>query len=54
MPRRQGRQRGQLLLSACERSDLHRHLSEWMHSLYALPQARRLRWSLDVDPQDLF
>ncbi|MCB1561762.1 MAG: primosomal protein N' [Xanthomonadales bacterium] len=54
MPRRQGRQRAQLLLSAPDRSSLHRHLGRWTQALYDLPEARRLRWSLDVDPQDLF
>ncbi|MEZ5465820.1 MAG: primosomal protein N' [Lysobacteraceae bacterium] len=54
MPRRQGRQRAQLLLSASDRSNLHRHLGRWTTALYDLPEARRLRWSLDVDPQDLF
>jgi len=54
MPRRQGRQRGQLMLGAGSRNDLQRCLTPWTRSLYALPEARRLRWSLDVDPQDLF
>ena len=54
MPRRQGRQRGQLLLSAGERGDLQRQLGAWAKALYDAPETRRLRWSLDVDPQDLF
>jgi len=54
MPRRAGLRRGQLLLSADERAPLHALLSGWMEQLRALPQARRVRWSLDVDPLDLY
>ena len=54
MPRRAGLQRGQLLLSANERARLHAFLPDWVARLRALPQARRVRWSLDVDPLDLY
>ena len=54
MPRRAGLQRGQLLLSAEERAPLHLFLAPWMDQLRATPQARRVRWSLDVDPLDLY
>ena len=54
MPRRAGLQRGQLLLSAVERAPLHAFLGAWLEQLRALPQARRARWSLDVDPLDLY
>ena len=54
MPRRAGMQRGQLLLSAAERKHLHAFLPAWLAQLRALPQARRVRWSLDVDPIDLY
>ncbi|MGH8123401.1 MAG: primosomal protein N', partial [Rudaea sp.] len=54
MPRRAGLQRGQLLLSADERTRLHAFLPDWVARLRALPQARRVRWSLDVDPLDLY
>ena len=54
MPRRAGLQRGQLLLSADERIRLHAFLPDWVARLRALPHARRVRWSLDVDPLDLY
>lgn len=54
MPRRAGRARGQLLLSASARPPLHTLLTVAMPALYALPEARKVRWSLDVDPIDLY
>ena len=44
--------RGQLLLEAAERAALHRCLAQWLPRVEALPGARRVRWSLDVDPQE--
>lgn len=52
MARRQGRERMQLLLQAADRGSLHRLLATSMPELDALPDARRVRWSLDVDPLD--
>jgi len=54
MPRRAGMHRGQLLLSAAERKHLHAFLPEWLTYVRESPQARRVRWSLDVDPIDLY
>jgi primosomal protein N' (replication factor Y) len=54
MPLRAGRYRGQLLLEASSRSTLHGMLRRWQLELTALPSARRVRWSLDVDPIDLY
>ncbi|HZP68071.1 MAG TPA: primosomal protein N' [Rudaea sp.] len=54
MPRRAAMQRGQLLVSAAERSALHAFLPAWMERLRALRIGRRVRWSLDVDPLDLY
>ena len=53
MPRRAGFVRAQLLLSANRRRDLHAALDAALPAIRALPDARRLRWSLDVDPSDL-
>ena len=53
MPRRAGFVRAQLLLSAARRRDLHAALEMALPAIRALPEARRLRWSLDVDPLDL-
>jgi primosomal protein N' (replication factor Y) (superfamily II helicase) len=54
MPLRAGRQRGQLLLEATSRQTLHGMLRQWQLMLTGLPSARRVRWSLDVDPIDLY
>ena len=52
MERRAGRFRAQLLLRAARRADLHRLLDAWINEVAALREARRVRWSLDVDPID--
>ena len=54
MPRRAGRERGQLLLEADQRAALHAALRPWAQALGSLASARQVRWSLDVDPVDLY
>ncbi|HVI59726.1 MAG TPA: primosomal protein N' [Luteimonas sp.] len=54
MPRRAGMHRAQLLLSASDRRTLHAALDAVVPALHALPEARKVRWSLDVDPVDLY
>ncbi len=54
MPRRAGFQRTQLLLSAAQRPPLHQVLDLLVPAIHGLPEARRVRWSLDVDPVDLY
>ncbi|GAA5068437.1 primosomal protein N' [Lysobacter panacisoli] len=54
MPRRAGFQRMQLLLSGADRRSLHAALDAALPAIYAAPEARRVRWSLDVDPVDLY
>lgn len=54
MPRRAGRYRSQLLLRASQRASLHQLIGEGLPYLESLPEARRVRWSLDVDPVDLY
>ncbi|GAA0914897.1 primosomal protein N' [Rothia nasimurium] len=54
MPLRAGRHRGQLLVEASTRARLHAFLRPWQQALTALPSARKVRWSLDVDPIDLY
>ena len=54
MPRRAGMHRAQLLLSSPGRPALHALLDAVVAALHALPEARRVRWSLDVDPTDLY
>lgn len=52
-PRRAGFQRQQLLLQANDRSQLRRILSDWLAVVEQLPSGRKVRWSIDVDPQEL-
>jgi len=52
MERRSGRTRWYLLAQAKERPSLHRQLDEWVSRLHKLPSARKVRWVVDVDPQD--
>ncbi|MCQ4275725.1 primosomal protein N' [Stutzerimonas degradans] len=54
MERRAGRYRAQLLLQGNSRAPLHRLMSAWLVQLEQLPGGRAVRWSLDVDPIDLF
>jgi len=54
MERRAGRYRGQLLIQADTRGQLQRFLSEWRPALDNLKSARKARWSVDVDPAELF
>jgi primosomal protein N' (replication factor Y) len=54
MPRRAGFQRTQLLLSSPDRRALHAALDAALPAIYALPDARKVRWSLDIDPVDLY
>ena len=54
MPRRAGYLREQLLLSGGDRRALHAALDAALPAIHALPEARRVRWSLDVDPVDLY
>lgn len=53
MERRAGRSRAQLLLQSASRPTLHRLLHAWLPRVEGLKTARRVRWSLDVDPQEL-
>ncbi len=53
MERRAGKYRAQLLLQSSQRKALHQLLGRWVAELGSLPAARRVRWSLDVDPIDL-
>ncbi|HEV7491716.1 MAG TPA: primosomal protein N' [Rhodanobacteraceae bacterium] len=54
MPLRAGVQRAQLLIEAAERSTLQEFLGGWIERLRGMPEAKTLRWSIDVDPVDLY
>ena len=53
MPRRAGFRRSQLLVEAGERPVMQAFLADWLPVVRALPLARRVRWSIDVDPIEM-
>ncbi len=53
LARRGGYSRFQLWLQARERPRLLQVLPDWVEQLHGLPEARRVRWHLDMDPLEL-
>ncbi|HEY1772059.1 MAG TPA: primosomal protein N' [Gammaproteobacteria bacterium] len=53
MERRAGRYRANLLLQASQRAPLQKLLAATLPELSELKQARKVRWSIDVDPVSL-
>lgn len=53
MERRAGRYRAHLLIQAQHRRPLQMLLRTWLPQIESLRSSRRVRWSLDVDPQVL-
>jgi primosomal protein N' (replication factor Y) len=54
MERRAGKFRAQLLLRSATPGPLQRLLAAWLPLVENLPDAKRVRWSVDVDPAELF
>ncbi|EXJ13344.1 Helicase PriA essential for oriC/DnaA-independent DNA replication [Imhoffiella purpurea] len=54
MERRANRYRAQLMVLSRDRPSLQRFLARWNQGLHGLRHPKGLRWSLDVDPQDMF
>lgn len=54
MERRAGRFRAQLLVQASQRQALQSFLALWLVQLESLKPGRQVRWSIDVDPMELF
>jgi primosomal protein N' (replication factor Y) len=54
MARKAGRYRAQLLLQSSDRKHLHTILAALRPALENEPAARKVRWSIDVDPIELF
>jgi primosomal protein N' (replication factor Y) len=54
MEKRAGRIRAQLLLQSSSRADLHNLLTPWLQQLESSKLGRKVRWSIDVDPQEMF
>ncbi len=51
--KRGGRYRMQLVLQASNRKSLHEHLDNWLLQLESMKLSKKVRWALDVDPQDV-
>ena len=47
-----GRHRMQILVQADSRGRLHRFISAWLADLEKLKDSRKVRWSIDIDPQE--
>ncbi|ARN74398.1 primosomal protein N' [Oceanicoccus sagamiensis] len=54
MTRKAGRFRAQLLIRADQRKPLHRTLQQLCSLAEQHPLANKVRWSIDVDPSDMF
>ncbi len=54
MERRAGRYRAHLLVQAPHRAALQQLLGWWLPKVRGLKAARQVRWSVDVDPQEMF
>ena len=54
MERRAGFVRAQLLLQSKQRAALHRLLAQTLPQFDTLRERRGVRWSIDIDPGDLF
>ena len=53
MERVGGRWRMYLVLLAEGRAELHRQVDHWLPAVRGLNSARKVRWSMDIDPQEL-
>jgi len=54
MERRAGRYRAQCLVQSAQRPALHAFLANWLERIDQEPLGKKVRWSLDVDPMDLY
>ena len=54
LAKRAGRYHAQLLIEGSERARLHAFLDAWLPQVEELRSGRALRWSLDVDPLELY
>ena len=53
MAKKAGKHRMQLLIEARQRRGFSETLTAWLSKIEALPEAGKVRWTLDVDPQDM-
>jgi primosomal protein N' (replication factor Y) len=52
MEKRQGQYRMQLLLQSPQRSVLQKAIGQQIKQIETLNLTNKIRWSLDIDPQD--
>jgi primosomal protein N' (replication factor Y) len=48
-----GRYRMYLMIQSDTRAELHRQIDAWQDPLRTLPSGRKVRWMIDIDPQEL-
>jgi primosomal protein N' (replication factor Y) (superfamily II helicase) len=53
MERCSGRFRGQLLVQSTKRAELQENLRLWVPGISRVKMANKVRWSLDIDPQEM-
>ncbi len=53
LARKAGRYRMQLIIQSASRQSMHQFLRPWLAEVEQLKQTRSVRWSIDVDPQDM-
>ena len=51
--KRSGRYRYQLIAQSLNRKSLHKHLDNWLTIIEGSKLSRKVRWSIDIDPQDM-
>ncbi|MCN4144669.1 MAG: primosomal protein N' [Thiohalomonas sp.] len=54
MEKKAGKYRGQLLIQASARKNLHNIINDLIKTIEANKAAQRVRWSIDIDPQELY
>lgn len=54
MTRRAGRYRYQMLCQSTSRNNLQKLLHYWLPLIESLPNRKKVRWSVDVDPQEMY
>ena len=54
MEKRSGRFRAQLLVQSADRGALRVFLPGWRYAIENISEARKIRWSIDIDPIELF
>ena len=51
--KRAGLFRVQLLIQSTHRNSMRKYIENWLDYMGSMPQNRKIRWSIDVDPQEM-